>query len=46
MEGISMFTTEHILRFIKRCHMKQGDFITLCKELMRIKGSYNPLHHR
>lgn len=34
-----MFTTEQILRFIRRCHMKWGDFITLCKELRRIKGS-------
>ena len=41
LEGMSMFTTEQILRFIRRCHMKWGDFITLCKELRRIKGSYN-----
>uniref|UniRef100_A0A2P2KRX1 Uncharacterized protein LOC105641496 n=1 Tax=Rhizophora mucronata TaxID=61149 RepID=A0A2P2KRX1_RHIMU len=34
---MSMFTTEQILRFIRRCHMKWGDFITLCKELRRIK---------
>ncbi|KAH7576631.1 hypothetical protein JRO89_XS01G0121000 [Xanthoceras sorbifolium] len=39
LEGMSMFTTEQILRFIRRCHMKWGDFITLCKELRRIKGS-------
>nr|GMD35231.1 Dual specificity protein kinase [Ipomoea batatas] len=37
LEGMSMFTTEQILRFIRRCHMKWGDFITLCKELRRIK---------
>lgn len=41
LEGMSMFTTEQILRFIRRCHMKWGDFITLCKELRRIKGLYN-----
>nr|KJB08707.1 hypothetical protein B456_001G099100 [Gossypium raimondii] len=40
LEGMSMFTTEQILRFIRRCHMKWGDFITLCKELRRIKGIY------
>jgi hypothetical protein len=39
LESLSMFTTEQILRFIRRCHMKWGDFITLCKELRRIKGS-------
>ncbi|KAF8391661.1 hypothetical protein HHK36_023968 [Tetracentron sinense] len=39
LEGLSMFTTEQILRFIRRCHMKWGDFITLCKELRRIKCS-------
>ncbi|KAA3459011.1 SAM_2 domain-containing protein [Gossypium australe] len=38
LEGMSMFTTEQILRFIRQCHMKWGDFITLCKELRRIKG--------
>ncbi|XWS47319.1 hypothetical protein CRYUN_Cryun14cG0142400 [Craigia yunnanensis] len=38
LEGMSMFTTEQILRFIRRCHMKWGDFITLCKELRRIKA--------
>lgn len=38
LEGMSMFTTEQILRFIRKCHMKWGDFITLCKELRRIKG--------
>ncbi|KAL0445245.1 UNVERIFIED_CONTAM: hypothetical protein Slati_2247200, partial [Sesamum latifolium] len=37
LEGMSMFTTEQILRFIRKCHMKWGDFITLCKELRRIK---------
>ncbi|KAK4766533.1 hypothetical protein SAY87_008175 [Trapa incisa] len=37
LESMSMFTTEQILRFIRRCHMKWGDFITLCKELRRIK---------
>ncbi|KAL8087989.1 uncharacterized protein LOC141697345 [Apium graveolens] len=37
LEGMSMFTTEQILRFIRQCHMKWGDFITLCKELRRIK---------
>ncbi|KAI4383214.1 hypothetical protein MLD38_009080 [Melastoma candidum] len=37
LEGMSMFTTEQILRFIRRCHMKWGDFIILCKELRRIK---------
>ena len=41
LESLSMFTTEQILRFIRRCHMKWGDFITLCKELRRIKGLYN-----
>ncbi|RZC89716.1 hypothetical protein C5167_035713 [Papaver somniferum] len=39
LESLSMFTTEQILRFIRRCQMKWGDFITLCKELRRIKGS-------
>ncbi|KAL6140272.1 hypothetical protein ACLB2K_058572 [Fragaria x ananassa] len=39
LEGMSMFTTEQILRFIRRCHMKWGDFITLCKELRRIKDT-------
>jgi hypothetical protein len=39
LESLSVFTTEQILRFIRRCHMKWGDFITLCKELRRIKGS-------
>ncbi|KAL6529856.1 hypothetical protein OROGR_015479 [Orobanche gracilis] len=44
LEGLSMFTTEQILRFIRKCHMKWGDFITLCKELRRIKGpTPNPL---
>ncbi|NP_001353916.1 uncharacterized protein LOC100193026 isoform 1 [Zea mays] len=37
LESLSVFTTEQILRFIRRCHMKWGDFITLCKELRRIK---------
>ncbi|RWW88435.1 hypothetical protein BHE74_00002679, partial [Ensete ventricosum] len=37
LESLSMFTTEQILRFIRRCHMKWGDFITLCKELRCIK---------
>ncbi|KAJ6880525.1 hypothetical protein NC652_033762 [Populus alba x Populus x berolinensis] len=41
LEGMSMFTTEQILRFIRRCHMKWGDFITLCKELRRIKDFWN-----
>ncbi|PWA34292.1 Sterile alpha motif domain-containing protein [Artemisia annua] len=40
LEGMSMFTTEQILRFIRRCHMKWGDFITLCKELRRIKAAF------
>jgi hypothetical protein len=40
LESLSMFTTEQSLRFIRRCHMKWGDFITLCKELRRIKGLY------
>jgi hypothetical protein len=39
LESLSTFTTEQILRFIRRCHMKWGDFITLCKELRRIKGT-------
>ena len=39
LEGLSMFTTEQILRFIRQSHMKWGDFITLCKELRRIKGN-------
>ncbi|GJW62621.1 putative reverse transcriptase domain-containing protein [Tanacetum coccineum] len=38
LESMSMFTTEQILQFIRRCHMKWGDFITTCKELRRIKG--------
>ncbi|CDY07977.1 BnaC03g35460D [Brassica napus] len=29
--------TVEILHFIRRHHMKWGDFITLCKELRRIK---------
>ncbi|KAG2314022.1 hypothetical protein Bca4012_064645 [Brassica carinata] len=37
LESMSMFTTEKILHFISRHHMKWGDFITLCKELKRIK---------
>ncbi|KAF7846730.1 hypothetical protein BT93_L3850 [Corymbia citriodora subsp. variegata] len=37
LESMSTFTTEQILRFIRKCHMKWGDFITLCKELRRIK---------
>ncbi|KAE9614683.1 putative transferase [Lupinus albus] len=37
LEGMSMFTTEQILRFIRRCHMKWSDFMTLCRELRRIK---------
>ncbi|CAN6479040.1 unnamed protein product [Victoria cruziana] len=37
LDSLSTFTTEQILRFIRRCHMKWGDFITLCKELRRIK---------
>ncbi|KAF9669621.1 hypothetical protein SADUNF_Sadunf14G0126400 [Salix dunnii] len=45
LEGMSMFTTEQILRFIRRCHMKWGDFITLCKELRRIKGSPSVSKH-
>ncbi|VFQ60504.1 unnamed protein product [Cuscuta campestris] len=45
LEGMSMFTTEQILRFIRRCHMKWGDFITLCKELRRIKGLSLSLSH-
>ncbi|KAF1868762.1 hypothetical protein Lal_00036200 [Lupinus albus] len=44
LEGMSMFTTEQILRFIRRCHMKWSDFMTLCRELRRIKGlSLTPL---
>ncbi|GKA60963.1 mitogen-activated protein kinase kinase kinase [Tanacetum coccineum] len=43
LESMSVFTTEQILRFIRRCHMKWGDFITLCKELRRIKGYYSYL---
>jgi hypothetical protein len=38
LDNLSTFTTEQILRFIRRCHMKWGDFITLCKELRCIKG--------
>jgi len=45
LESLSMFTTEQILRFIRRCHMKWGDFITLCKELRRIKGLHNSLSY-
>lgn len=45
LEGMSMFTTEQILRFIRRCHMKWGDFITLCKELRQIKGLSLSLQH-
>ncbi|XP_078430115.1 sterile alpha motif (SAM) domain-containing protein [Wolffia australiana] len=37
LDSLSVFTTEQILRFIRQCHMKWGDFITLCKELRRIK---------
>ncbi|MCO5575800.1 hypothetical protein L7F22_029605 [Adiantum nelumboides] len=37
LDNLSNFTTEEILRFIRRCHMKWGDFITLCKELRRVK---------
>lgn len=37
LDNLSTFTTEHILRFIRRCHMKWGDFIVLCKELRNIK---------
>jgi len=37
LDSLSTFTTEQILRFIRRCHMKWGDFITLCKELRHIK---------
>lgn len=37
LDKLSTFTTEEILRFIRRCHMKWGDFITLCKELRRVK---------
>lgn len=37
LDNLSTFTTEQILRFIRRCHMKWGDFITLCKELRRVK---------
>lgn len=44
LEGMSMFTTEQILRFIRKCHMKWGDFITLCKELRRIKGISSPFN--
>lgn len=40
LESMSVFTTEQILHFIRRHHMKWGDFITLCKELRRIKGSF------
>lgn len=42
LESLSMFTTEQILRFIRLCHMKWGDFITLSNELRRIKGLPNP----
>ncbi|GAY53122.1 hypothetical protein CUMW_146980 [Citrus unshiu] len=35
LEGMSMFTTEQILRFIRRCHMKWGDFITLWEQKVR-----------
>jgi len=45
LESLSMFTTEQILRFIRRCHMKWGDFITLCKELRRIKGLHNSVSY-
>ncbi|KAJ7554146.1 hypothetical protein O6H91_06G128400 [Diphasiastrum complanatum] len=37
LDSLSTFTTEQILRFIRRCHMKWDDFITLCKELRNIK---------
>eukprot|EP00249_Psilotum_nudum_P003393 c16784_g1_i1 orf=361-738(-) len=37
LDNLSTFTTEQILRFIRKCHMKWGDFITLCKELRCIK---------
>eukprot|EP01018_Ginkgo_biloba_P013800 Gb_25159 [translate_table: standard] len=37
LDSLSTFTTEQILRFIRRSHMKWGDFIILCKELHHIK---------
>eukprot|EP01018_Ginkgo_biloba_P010380 Gb_31367 [translate_table: standard] len=37
LDNLSAFTTEQILRFIRQCHMKWGDFLTLCKELRNIK---------
>ncbi|KAH6554796.1 hypothetical protein KP509_1Z306200 [Ceratopteris richardii] len=37
LDNLSSFTTEEILGFIRKCHMKWGDFITLCKELRRVK---------
>ncbi|KAJ7530088.1 hypothetical protein O6H91_15G078500 [Diphasiastrum complanatum] len=37
LDSLSTFTTEQILRFIRRCRMKWGDFITLCRELRNIK---------
>ncbi|KAH7289777.1 hypothetical protein KP509_30G018200 [Ceratopteris richardii] len=37
LDNLSNFTTEDILKFIRCCHMKWGDFITLCKELRHVK---------
>ncbi|XP_057864272.1 uncharacterized protein LOC131072206 isoform X3 [Cryptomeria japonica] len=45
LDNLSTFTTEQILRFIRRCHMKWGDFIVLCKELRNIKVSYHGLRN-
>ncbi|KAG5572358.1 hypothetical protein H5410_062124 [Solanum commersonii] len=37
LERVSML---QILRFIRRCHMKWGDFIMSCRELRRIKDMF------
>lgn len=37
LDKLSNFTTEEILRFIRRCRMKWGDFFIMCQELRRVK---------
>ena len=38
LDKLSNFTTEEILRFIRRSRMKWGDFFVMCQELRRVKG--------
>jgi hypothetical protein len=38
LDNLSNFTTEEILRFMRRCHMTWEDFINLCKGLHCLKG--------